>query len=164
MNYSEYKAKGAYIEKHSGSAVRIVIYRSSAPSQPLIGATTGINWTDTFEQLPVEEAGEEGVNEITTGRHAGSATVNGFFTPQRNDSLPSRQNFLDEETNGEYTIMEVVGFKRQGVGTPLNVFVGAKINSYGSAHGARGLKTFDLSFTYTERFNGDQWAARAPTS
>lgn len=158
MRYSEYKGKDAYRQKHSGSAVRIVIYRASEPNKPLIGNTTGINWTDQFEQLPVEEAGEEGVNEITTGRHSGSATVNGFFTPERNDKLPSRENFLDAGTGGEYTIMEVVGNKREGVGVPLNVFVGSKINSYGSAHGARGLKTFDASFTYTHRYNGEQWA------
>jgi hypothetical protein len=159
MLYADYKQLDAYVQKQSGSAVRVVITRDAAPATPLLSLTTGINWTDTFEQLPVEEAGEEGINEITTGRHSGSANVNGFWTAERNDKLPSRQNFLDEGTGGTYTIMEVVGKKRPGEETPVNVFTGCKISSYGSAHGARGLKTFDLSFIYEERLTGEQWAA-----
>lgn len=158
MDYATYQASDAYVEKVAGAGVRIAIYKASDPTVVLIGNTTGINWKDDFEQLAVEEAGHHKVDEIVTGRHSGAATCNGFFTPERNDKLPSVDNFLEAGNGVEYTVMEVVGDQRIGQDTPLNVFEGVKISSHGSGHGARGLKTFDLSFLYTDRHSGAKWA------
>lgn len=157
MKYSEFKASDAYTQKHSGSGVRIALYKGSEAA-PLIESTTGINATDDFETLPVEEAGEDGVDEQVTGRHSGSGTLNGFWSPEREDKLPNRQNFIAEGNGVEYTIMELAGDNRIGEDLPLRVFVGCKISRYGSGHGARGLKTIDLAFNYTRRYSGQQWA------
>lgn len=158
MKYSEYQATNAYDSKHSGSAVKVVVYKASDPSRPLISNTTGINWSDDIEVLPVEEAGEEGVNEQVTGRISGAGTVNGFWSPKVNDQLPERDTFLAGGEGEEYTVMEIAGNKRIGQDLPLNVFSGVKFSKHGSAHGARGLKTYDLAFSYTNRQSGLQWA------
>lgn len=161
MKYSDFKATDSYIDKQTGSAIRIVIYKKSDPTSALIGRLTGINWDDNFEQVPIEESGEDGVNEIPTGRHQGNVTLNGFFTPERNDLLPNRQNYIVEGDGEEYTIMQVTGENRTGDSLPINVIVGAKCTRHNSAQGARGVLTFDLAFTYTRRYSGAQWAAAA---
>lgn len=158
MKYSDYKATQPYIDKHAGSAIRIVIYKASDPSTALIGRLTGLNGDDTFEIIPIEESGEDGVNEIATGRHAGNLTINGFFTPERNDKLPTRQNFLVKGEGEEYTIMQVTGDNRLGDALPLNVFTGAKCSRNNVAQGARGVLTFDLAFSFLRRYNGQEWA------
>lgn len=161
MKYSDFAATNAYIDKQAGSAVRIVIYKSSDPSQALIGRLTGINGDDGFEIIPIEESGEDGVNEIAVGRHGGNLTINGFFTPERNDVLPTRQNFLAGGLGEEFTIMQVTGDNRIGDALPLNVFVGAKCSRHNVAQGARGVLTFDLAFSFTRRYPGKEWAALA---
>lgn len=157
--YSDYKKTAAYTDKYAGSGVRVVIYKASDPTQAMIGRLTGINFDDQFEVLPVEESGLDGVDEIATGRHTGNLTINGFFTPERNDKLPSRGNFLVAGDGEEYTIMQVTGERRTGDGMPLNVFVGGKCSRHNGAQGARGLLTFDLAFSYTRRYPGAEWAA-----
>tara|TARA_R110000824_G_scaffold54028_2_gene149061 strand:- start:15345 stop:15830 length:486 start_codon:yes stop_codon:yes gene_type:complete len=154
MTYAEFAASDAYVEKKSGSHISIVMFDEKTPTQPLIGAATGINATDDFETLPVEEAGEEGTNEIVQGRHTINLTVNAFWTPQRNDQLPTRQNFIDRE----FTILEQVAPLRSGHGTVLNAYEGAKLSRNGSSHGARGLKSVDLAFQALRRYNGQEWA------
>jgi hypothetical protein len=153
--YADFEASDAYESKHGGAEIAIVIYPSDDPTIPLIGAATGINATDDFETLRVEEAGEDGANEIVTGRHTIDFTVNSFWTPGRNDRLPTRQSFIGKE----YTVMEVIAPGRSGAGTPVNVYTGAKLSRNGSSHGARGLKTTDLAFSALTRYNGAEWAA-----
>ena len=158
MKYSDFAATAAFTDKHAGAAVRIVIYKASDPTTALIGRLTGINFDDQFEVLPVEESGLDGVDEIAQGRHTGNLTINGFFTPERNDKLPNRGNFLVAGDGEEYTLMQVTGQFRLGDELPLNVFVGAKCSRHNGAQGARGLLTFDLAFSYTRRYSGSQWA------
>lgn len=161
MKYSEYQAQRAYSATPAGAAVRIVVYRASDPSVALIGRQTGINWDDQFETLPVEEAGNDGTDEHATGRHSGSLTTNGFFSAEKNDELPSRQNFIASGDGEEYTVMQVIADRRTGAGIPINVFEGCKCSRYNSAQGARGLITFDMAFSYARRYNGAEWAAKS---
>lgn len=158
MKYSEYAQIDQYVSKQSGSHVAIIMIDSANPTVPLVSASTGINWNGDYEKNVVEEAGEDGPNEITDGRYGGcQGSMTLLFTPERNDRLPTRQDFIDRE----FTIMEVVGFGRQGEGTPLNVITGAKLSQHGSSHGARGLKTVNVSFVGLRRYNGLEWAAKA---
>jgi hypothetical protein len=161
MKYSDFKKTDAYVDKHTGSAVRIVIYDATDPTTALIGRLTGINGDDGFEIVPIEESGEDGVNEIAVGRHAGNLTINGFFTPERNDRLPTRQNFLAGGLGKEFTVMQVTGDSRIGDQLPLNVFVGCKCSRNNVAQGARGVLTFDLAFSFTRRYSGEEWATLA---
>lgn len=159
MKYSEYQATADYGDSQPGAAIRIVIYKASDPSQALIARQTGINADDNFEQLPVEESGSSGVDEHGTGRHNAAFTTNGFFSPEKNDKLPSRQDFLGDGSGEEYTVMQVKADDRIGAGIPINVWVGCKITRYNFQQGARGLLTFDMAFVCTRRYNGAQWAA-----
>lgn len=157
MSYAEFEQSDAYESKHAGAEIAIIIYPSDDPTVPLIGAATGINATDDFETLRVEEAGEEGANEIVQGRHTIDFTVNAFWTPGRNDRLPTRRSFIGKE----FTVMEVIAPGRPGAGTPVNVYLGARLSRNGSSHGARGLKTVDLAFSALERLTGKEWAEQA---
>ncbi len=162
MKYSELIANATYRRAQTGSGLRVVILRVSDGATVLIGSTSGLSASDDFEQLPVEEAGEEGVNEIATGRTSGSANCQGHYRLSSNDILPSRASFLGANGDGEeYVVMKVRGDKRLGTGIPVDVFTGAKISRYGTQQGARGLVTFDLAFVYKQRWNGKEWMARS---
>lgn len=161
MSYAQFAASDSYISKQPAAHVEIVLLDESNVAEPVIGASTGINWGEDYEQNGVEEAGNEGIDEIPTGAHSMSGTLPAFYTPQWNDRLPSRQNFLSTIGGKSYTILERIPASRSSTGAPvvLNALVGCKISRYGSQQGARGLKTIDLAFRGTRRYNGEEWAA-----
>jgi hypothetical protein len=156
MGYAdEFAVDESYRSKKSGSHIEILIVDANDPANAVIGAAAGINWSDDFEQIAVEEAGNDGVDEIVTGRMAGSGSINAFWTPQWNDRLPSRQDFI----NKEFIIYEQIGTRRPFEGTVVNAFVGAKISQVGSSHAARGAKMTSLSFLYETRYRGADFAS-----
>lgn len=157
MPYADFASTPDYRSKHSGSAIAIEIYDEDNPSSPLIGAATGINATDDFETIPIEEAGNDGVDEIVQGRHTISFTVQAFWSPQRNDALPTRQSFIGRK----WTVIEKIAPGRPGAGEIVNVYTGAVNQRVGQAHGARGAKTVDLAFAAERRYNGQEWAAKS---
>ena len=159
MAYADFVASDEYQSKQSGSALHVLIIDEDDPTSVVIGATTGINATDDFETIPVEEAGEDGVDEIVQGRHSGNLTVPAFWTAQWNDILPTRQNFIGKS----YTIIERFGEDRPNAGTVINAYTGCKISRVGASNGARGAKTLDLAFAYERRYNGQQWATLTGT-
>jgi hypothetical protein len=154
--YADLVASEEYQSKHTGSALQVVIIDAASPGELVIGATTGSNCSEDFEVVPVEESGNDGVDEIAQGRHSGTLSVPGFWTPQWNDSLPSRQSFIGRE----FIVMEKIGINRPNAGTVVNVWEGAKISRYGQSNGARGAKTLDLAFSFTTRYNGAEWALK----
>lgn len=155
MSYADFVALEDYASKHAGAALSILLYDESNPGAPIISGATGINYTDDFETIPIEESGNDGVDEIVQGRHTINFTLQSFWTPERNDALPTRQSFLGKK----YTIMEVIAEGRPGAGTPVDVITGCVLSRNGGAHGARGAKTSDLAFSGERRYNGTEWAA-----
>ena len=156
MSYAEYQQTDAYRSKVAGAHVEVLILDALSPSEIIIGKTTGINWNEDFETLPVEESGNDGVDEIVDGRHAITGNVPAFFTAQWNDSLPTRQSFIGKR----YTIIERIGEDWPNAGTVLNAATGCKLSRQGQQMGARGLKTVDLAFTAERRYNGAEWAVK----
>lgn len=154
MAYADFVATDEFTSKHSGSGVEIVIIDENNPAEIIIGATSGINFSDDFETLPIEEAGNDGVDEIVQGRHSGTCSLPAFFTPRANDALPTRQSFIGKA----FVILERVAVGRPGAGTVLMAYTGAKLSRLGGQQGARGVKTIDMAFTYERRFNGAEWA------
>lgn len=157
--YADYEAGDAFSTKKSGSHIRVIVQDADDPSLTLIGAATGIQWSDNYEVNVVEEAGNDGADEIVQGRHAGSGSISAFFTPERNDKGLTRQDFIGRKV----TIFEMVGVNREGEGTVLNAFVGAVVSGVNSGHGARGLKTYDQPFVYERRYSGREWADKVGT-
>lgn len=155
MDYAEFQALPAYQEKYSGSHIDVRIINEVDPSQFVIGASTGLNASDSFEALTVEEAGEARANEIVQGRHSGSLSVPAFWTPKWNDTAPTPNDFVGKR----YTVIESVADERPGAGAVLNVYIGATLSTMTKQFGARGLVTFDFSFVYLTRYNGVEWAA-----
>ncbi len=159
MAYADFVADQEYASKQSGSALHVLILDEDDPTQTVIGATTGINATDDFEVIPVEEAGEDGVDETVQGRHSGNLTVPAFWTAEWNDKLPTRQSFIGKS----YTIIEQFGEDRPNASTVVNAYTGCRISRVGASNGARGAKTLDLAFSYERRYNGQQWATLTGT-
>ncbi len=155
MDYSTFQTLEEYLEKHSGSALMVSIVNQQDPADLLVGMTSGLNPNENFETLPVEEAGNEGVDEIAQGRHDGSMSVPAFWTPQWNDRVPTRENFIGKT----YMVIVSIGAKRPGEGTVVDVFLGCKLNNVSSPFSARGLRSFNLSFVFEDHKNGAQWAA-----
>lgn len=151
----EFAVADSYRSKKSGSHVEIILVDENDPARAIIGAGTGINWNDDFECIPVEEAGNDGVDEIVIGRNSCSGSINAFWTPQWNDALPSRASFIEKK----FIIFEQLSSKRPFAGTILNAFVGAAISQVGSNHAARGAKMTNLSFMCEQRYTGAEYAA-----
>lgn len=154
MSYAEYQATQSYNTKKSGANIEIVLVDEADTSQVILGAASGNQFNDNFETNAVEEAGNDGVDEHTQGRHDGSGTLQGFWTPAWNDALPTRQSFI----NRGFVLFEKIPQGREGAGTVLNAFVGVKLNRFSSPIGARGNRTMDTGYVYTRRYNGQEWA------
>lgn len=163
MPYATYQQQEAYAQKQPGAGIRVALYRDDSPT-PLIASTTGVNARDDFEAIPVEEAGEEGVDEVVVGRHTASGTIQIMWTPERNDLLPSRQSFLGTGNGHKYTILELTGDGRVGTDAAtgeavvLNAWTGCVISSWDHSVGARGVVSGTLQFLAERRYTGKEWA------
>lgn len=157
MAYADFQAQDAYVSKHSGSGLEAVLLDETDPSQIIVGAVTSFNYTDDFEVIPVEEAGNDGVDEIVQGRHSGTGTIQHFWTPEWNDNLLSRDEFIGRK----FTVLIRVASEREGAGAVQDAFTGVAISRVGASHGARGARTMDLAFSYETRYNGARWAAKS---
>jgi hypothetical protein len=154
MGYQDFIDADAYPGRVSGAHVAILIYEEGVTSSPIIGGSSGINEGDDFEGIPIEEAGNDGVDEIVQGRHTGQATVQAFWSASRNDALPTRQTFIGRR----WILLEVIAKDRPGAGQVVNAYLGCVMTSLRGAHGARGPKTIDMTFMYERRYNGKEWA------
>ncbi len=158
MGYADFQVTDDYVSKQSGSSVEVVLLDEADPGESIVSAVSSINWTDDFEVIPIEEAGQDGVDEQVQGRHSGSGTMQLFFSGIRNDRLPTRGTNIGTG----YTVFERIGEDRANPGTVLNAFTGVKLSRVASSHGARGAKTMDLAFSYENRYNGVSWFAINP--
>ena len=153
--YAEYQASDAYPSKTAGASVEVSIVDETRPQETLIGKTTGLTWNEAFEVLPVEEGGNDGVDEIVQGRHTVNCSVPAFFSPQFNDNMPTRQTFMGKK----YTIIMRIAEPFPNAGRVLNVWTGAVLQDVSGQQGARGLMTVNMSFMAERRYNGTEWAA-----
>lgn len=155
ITYAAFSALSEYLSKYAGASILAVIVDESDPTQVIVSQTTGISNNEQFEIIPIEEAGSDGVDEIVQGRHSGTISVPLFWTPQRNDALPTRQTFIGKS----YVVIAKVAKGRPGEDNVVNAFVGCKLSDNSTFNvGARGAVTGNLSFGYTRRYNGTEWA------
>lgn len=170
MLYSAYMASEAYSQRQPGAGVRTIILEPDVSAEPIIVGFTGSNGGDDFEQLPVEEGGEAGTNEIVTGRSTSNISLSGNFSAERNDVLQSRLTFLGTGNGRSYLVLRVTGEGRIGSGadsladfTVIEAYEGVKFSSYRSSVGARGFITFDLQGMCIRRYTGEEWNRKAGT-
>ncbi len=159
MGYADFMADDAYPQKHAGASIEVLLVNENNPSDVTIGATTGINWSEDYEAIPIEEAGSEGTDEIVQGRHSISGSIPAFWTPEWGDKLPTRSSFIGKS----YTVIERIGPDWPNAGTVVNAITGCRINRLGNSHNARGVKTVDLAFNGKTRYNGIEWAGLSGT-
>lgn len=158
-SYSEFRVSSEYKSKHTGSAIKVVILLESDATRTIIGAVTGLQYNDALEAVGIEEAGNDGIDEIIQGRHSGNLSVSAFWTPEWNDTLPTRQTFLGS-AGGPYTVLEMGSDDRANMAdVVVNAFIGCRIDSLGANLGARGPKTMDIRMLCTRRYSGAEWAA-----
>ena len=155
MSYSDWQtdAGGAYLGGLAGAACIIQLVDEADPSVSFTGFS-GMSINEAFEAIPLEEAGNDGVDEILQGRNTVAVTFNGFFRPKENDEqLITRQNFVGKR---------FVAFRKyiRGTfaGTVIDVVTGVTIDSQGTQQGARGAITFTTSAQATRRYSGAEWA------
>lgn len=157
--YSEFRASPEYKSKHTGSAIKVVILLETDATQTIIGAVTGLQYNDAMEAVGIEEAGNDGIDEIIQGRHSGNVSVSAFWTPEWNDTLPTRQTFLGS-AGGPYTILEMGSDDRPNMAdVVVNAFTGCRIDNMSANVGARGPKTMDIRLLFTRRYSGSEWAS-----
>lgn len=154
MGYQDFVDSKDYDSRVAGASIAVLVYEEGDLSKPVIAGTTGINAGDDFEGIPIEESGNEGVDEIVQGRHTGQASMQAFWSAARNDRLPTRQDFIGKR----YIILEVMAEDRPGAGQVQNAYTGVRITHLGHAHGARGPKTVDMTYMFEHRYTGLQWA------
>ena len=157
MAYSDFEATEEYLGAGAGAQYLIVMVNVDNPSESFTGFS-GVSGNDDFEQIPIEEAGNDGVDEFATGRHSGAVNLNGFWRPEYNDGFfPTRQSFVGRT----YTLFRKIAPDRPSAGTVVDVWTNINVSSYASQQGARGAMTFSMSAPFSRRYNGQQWAAIA---
>ncbi len=161
MAYADFTGDDRYTSKVSGAALEVIFINETDPADVIIGAVASFNLSNDFEVIPIEEAGEDGVDEIAQGRHTGNGSVTAFFTPEWNDKLPTRQSMIGKG----YTVIRRWGEDHGGdfVSTVLDACTGVRISRIGSQHGARGAITFDIAFAFERHYNGTEYAALTGT-
>ena len=156
MAYSDFKDGPTYASKRSGAGVGFLLVNALDASDVIVAAGTSLNDRNDFETIPVEEAGNDGVDEHVQGRHSGSGSLALYFTAQANDKLPTRENFLGKV----YTVLRFIA-NIPGSDSPdtvLDAWVGVRISGINTQHGARGNLSIDASFVFTNHYNGEQYA------
>lgn len=158
--YADLVSSDAYQSKMAGAAVGVQLINARDPSDVVIGAATSLSSSEQYEQVAVEEAGNDGVDEFVEGRHAGSGSLSGFWTPEWGDNVPRRQDFIDRE----FVILKTIAPNRVRDGDNLagivvEAFVGVKINAVSNQQGARGAVMLDIGFVFSRRYSGAEWAA-----
>lgn len=157
MTYADFQTTESFRTKKAGANFDVAIVNANDPADRVLGAAAGLNFNDQFSTNPVEELGNDGVDEFTDGRHRGTGTVSAFWTPEWADRVPTRQNFIGRK----YTIFNRIAQGREGAGTVVDVFTGSKINSVSSDIAPRGNRMINLGFDYARRYSGEEWAALA---
>lgn len=161
-DYATLLGSDQYDSKIAGSAVGVVLVNALDPSDIVVGAATSFTASQQYEQVPVEEAGNDGVDEFVDGRHAGTFNLSAFYTPQWADKVPTRQQFIDRE----YVILKTIAPNRTKggsdiAGAVLDAYVGCKINAVASQHGARGAMMLDISGVFTRQYSPAEWSQLA---
>lgn len=157
MPYSDFQATKEYVGAGAGAQFLIVMTNNDNPSEVFTGFS-GVSGNDDFEQVPIEEAGNDGVDEFATGRHSGAVNLNGFWRAEYNDNFfPTRQSFIGKT----WTLMRKIAPDRPSAGTVVDVWTNVNISSYSSQQGARGAVTFAMSAPFSRRYNGEEWATIA---
>jgi len=159
MAYADFQDTAGYKSNHAGAGIRIVLQREDNPFETYIGFS-GMTARETYEQLPVEEAGEEGVNEIVDGRHTINVSLNGFYSPEKSDTvLPSRKSFIGKR----WVIFKKIGTDRPNEGQILEVVTGFRMADLDMPHGPRGNIVFTMSGPAERRWRGEEWALATGT-
>lgn len=136
----------------SGAALKVVI-RDEANNK-IVGRGSNFNWSDTFEQFPVDEYGKTGVDEYVAGRMLGSGAIGSFLIPVVNDQFQTRASFA----NKKYTVEEVVTAERSGEGEErvVNRFTGVKFSQVSGTFAATGLAGRSANFVYSDRKTNEE--------
>lgn len=153
MAYSNFAADATYSTAAAGSAYLIQMVNQEDPSESYTGFS-GLSINESFEAIPIEEAGNDGIDEIAQGRHTVAVSFNGFFRPEYNDGLLiTRQTFVGKRWTA---------FRKNNrgtyAGTVVDVITNVTIDSQATQQGARGAITFTMSAQASRRYNGTQWA------
>ena len=146
---------GQFNKVLSGAALKVVIIDEA--DKTIVGRGANFNWTDVFEQFPVDEYGKTGVDEYVGGRMLGSGTLGTFLIPKLNDELPTRDTFI----NKSFTIEEVITGDRANEASDkddrvLNRFTGVKFSQVNGTFAATGLAGRSANFVYSKRQTNTQ--------
>ena len=156
MGYADYQTTPQYANKQSGALHGMLIQNEADPTDKLQGATTGFNWNEDYEGIPVEEMGNDGVDEHVDGRMtvAGSFTMNA--SSKRVDALVSRSRHIGLR----YTIIEYIAKSGNPdvVGTVVSAATKCKLTALSSQNASRGIRTISVNFAGSTRYTGAEWA------
>ncbi len=158
MGYAAFQADPKYASKEAGAFTAIAIENETDTADVIRGATTGLNTSQAFEVLEVEEAGNDGVDENVQGRMTVSGSFSLILSPRYGDWIPTRQDFIGRI----YTLREYIAKPDDDtfVGTTTRAVTGCVIESVQTTTGARGLKTANMSFKAERLYTGAEWAAK----
>jgi hypothetical protein len=155
MKYSEYKQTNDYKEAKSGSQLEILIIDEANPKFSPLGRCSGLTWNESTEQNPVEEVGNDGVDEIVDGKMTYTFSLTSFLIPKQNDTELTRRNFKGKR----FTILQVTSSKWPNAGVVISALTGCKFSGRGVSQNARGLVGNNVSGMACNRYTGEEWAA-----
>lgn len=153
-SYADLVASETYRAGLAGAALEILLVDPADITKAVVGASVGFNYSEQYEVVPREEAGNTGVDEHVQGRHRGTCSMNHFWTAETNDKLPTRASFIGKK----FCVIVRIGKGQPMEGVVVDVFLDCTLNSKSSNIGARGARMSDLAFDFTRRLSGQEWA------
>lgn len=156
LSYSEYKNTVDYITSKTGADFTVEISLDGDPSFEPIARGMGLTLGDTFDRVAIPEWGKNGIDEHADGQMSGAGSLQFFMTGKLNDKLDTRETFAGRK----YTIIQRKSDERTHKGQVYNCLLGVKLTANNIDQGPTGFVGQNVSFVYTEKLNGQQFADR----
>jgi hypothetical protein len=161
MGYTAFKADAAYTSKTAAAFIALALINENDSTDRLAGAFTGGNVGDPFEVIPIEEGGNDGIDEYVQGRNGPvNVSVTMQLAPKYVDWLQSRNNYLGKR----FTLLAYMEDRNkpdmEWTGTVLWAVTGVVVSSIDINHGARGAVNCTVTGQGETKYTGDQWATK----
>lgn len=133
-----------------------IVFTGGVTGKTERSGVSGFTVNQQIEQNVVETVGHRLPEEIVPGRYAGTASVNGFYSPRKGDTfVPASSTFVGLQWHA-YRFYTEGPFR----GVPIDAVFYWSIANATVTQGARGLMTFEMSGPFVERLTGKEAAQR----
>lgn len=156
MEYSTFAGTPAYSSRLSGAMIDLLFVAEDNPAEKFMIGFSGLSTNEGFEMIPIQELGNNIVEEIVAGQYTVGASVNGFWSPRYGDDfLPTTTNYI-----GRHYTMLVLGAEKSAMpGVVLEAYRGVRLSGVQTSVGVSGVRTFSATALGKDKVSGADFAA-----